>query len=98
MSDHPRKRVSQETLNQEFDNNDWEKRLQSYTKVEYYNRLTPESAGLPKGTSTIGYEYMDAENKRVALVFHCETPDREIVGNRRFRPKELLVGGESWFV
>jgi len=91
----PKKKTTQAWLEQQFDENGWQERLASYTKIERHNSLTPTKHGLPKGTLTIGHEYYDTENKRVALIFRYETPDKTLVGRGRLIPKGLLID-EVW--
>jgi hypothetical protein len=98
MTTPPQKRVTQQYLNDQFDNNGWEKSLASYTRVEIYNRPTPKKAGQTQGTSTIGYEYYDADNKAVAIVFHYEKPDKTLGASGRRVPKSLLIDGVWCYV
>jgi hypothetical protein len=92
----PRRPVSQSWLNQQFDENGWQKRLASYTNAEIHNSLTPSRRGLPKGTLTIGLDYYDAENKHVATIFHYRDDDGKYVprNGRETCPKGLLIDGE----
>jgi hypothetical protein len=98
MTDSPRKRVSKQYLQEQFDNNGWADKLADLTPVEYYNKPTSPEAKYPKGTSTIGYEYLDAGNKRVALVFQYVAPDHSFCGGRRHHPKGLSIDGTWCFI
>jgi hypothetical protein len=98
MTITPRKKVTQAFLNQQFNNNGWEKRLASYTKVEIHNSPTPPEHGQLKGTLTIGHDYYDAENTRFATVFHYLKPDQTLGASGKLIPKGLLIDGVWCFV
>lgn len=91
----PRRPVSQLWLNQQFDENGWQKRLASYTSAEVHNSLTPRERGLTEGTMTIGNDYYDAENNHVATIFHYRDAHGKYVlwNGRETRPKGLLIDG-----
>jgi len=89
----PKKRVTQLWLNQQFNQNGWEERLASYTKVEIHNSPTPSEHGQPEGTLTMGYDYYDTENKLLATIFFYLKPDRTLGGSGKKSPKGLLVDG-----
>jgi hypothetical protein len=92
MTKPPKKRVSQQSLNNEYNANGWENRLASYTRIEIYNKPTPLfESGEPLGTHTIGYDYIDAEGKRVATVFRYERPNRSLGASGKPTPKGLLI-------
>ena len=91
----PRKKVDQSWLNQQFNENGWEKRIASYNKTEIHNSLTPRKHGQAEGTLTIGYDYYDAENKLVATIFHYKNPDGKLGASGRFTPKGLLID-DTW--
>jgi hypothetical protein len=93
-----KQRVTQAWLNQKFNGDDWEQRLASYTKVEIHNSPTPVETGEPKGTMTIGHEYYDAENKRVATIFFYLRPDHTFGGSGKMTPKALLIDGVWHYV
>jgi hypothetical protein len=97
MTKPPKKRVKQAWLNQQYDNG-WEERLASYTKAEIHNSLTPKEAKQDEGTLTIGYDYYDAENTRVATVFIYRKPDGKLGGRGKPTPKGLLIDGEWCYV
>ena len=90
----PRRSVSQPWLNQQFNDNGWEARLASYTRVEIHNSLTPPERGQIEGTLTIGYDYYDDENNLVATIFHYRQPDGKLGASGRMTPKGLLIEGE----
>ncbi len=98
MTTPSQKRLTQQELNSQYDDGGWEKRLASYRKVEIYNRPTPRKSGQATGTSTIGYEYYDAENTRVAIIFHYEKPDKTLGASGRRVPKGLLIDGVWCYV
>ena len=98
MTDSPQKRVSKHYLQEYFDRNGGVLQLATCTRVEYYNKPTSAEAKYPKGTSTIGYEYLDAENKRVALIFKYLAPDGAFCGGREHHPKGLLIDGEWCYI
>ena len=86
--------MTKDYLTEEFDRNGWSERLRTQcTRIEYYNKPTRQEAKYPKGTVTVGYEYLDAENKRVALVFQYAAPDRSLCSGRDHHPKGLLIDG-----
>lgn len=91
----PRRPVDQPWLNQQFDQNGWQKRLESYTKAPIHDSLTPKERGLPEGTMTIGYAYYDTENVLVAVVFLYRDRDGNLIpwNGRETRPKGLLIDG-----
>jgi hypothetical protein len=93
MSDHPTKRVSQEELNKEFDNNNWLDRLREITPHEIYHRPAPSSHGFPPGTVTMVHEYKDTDGREIALVAKHVTPKGEFCGGREHHPSSLLVDG-----
>jgi hypothetical protein len=95
MTDSPQKRLTKAELEQQFDSNGWAEKLAHLTRVEYYNKPTSQESKYPKGTSTIGYEYLNAENKRVAIVFEYIAPDGAFCGGRLHHPKLLLIDG-TW--
>lgn len=85
-------------LNQQFNENGWEQRLASYTKVEIHSSLTPPEHGQLKGTLTVGHDYYDAENKLVATIFHYLKPDHTLGASGRLTPKGLLIDGTWHYV
>ena len=93
----PIKKVTQIWLNQQFNENGWKERLDSasYTKAKCHDSLTPPEHGQAQGTLTIGYHYYDAQNKRVATVFHYRKPDGQLGASGHFVPKGLLIEG-TW--
>jgi hypothetical protein len=93
MANTPRKKVEQSWLNQQFDDNDWQNKLASYTKAEIHNSLTPPAHGQVEGTLTIGHEYFDSNGLRIALIFHYKKPDGTLGASGRYVPKGLLIDG-----
>src|SRR5437762_1489434 len=61
MTTPPKKkqRISQQELNQLFDDQEWETRLQGCARKEIYNRAAPIQAGFPSGTLSVGFEYYE---------------------------------------
>jgi hypothetical protein len=87
--------VSKPYLHEYFDKNGGILQLAQCTRVEYYNKPASAKGKFPNGTSTIGYEYLDAANTRVALIFQYVAPDGSFCGGREHYPKGMLIDG-TW--
>jgi hypothetical protein len=96
MTGLQKKQVSKEYLTEQFDR--MAERLARCQRVEYYNQPTRPEAKFPRGTSTVGYEYIDANGARIALVFEYRTPDGGFCGDKRYHPKGLLIDGVWCFL
>jgi hypothetical protein len=88
----PRKRVSQEILNEIYNSNEWQDRLMKCLRVEFENYATPVTRGQPWGTSTVGVKYYE-NGVRVAVVIFYHLPNGSIGASGKPSPKGLLIDG-----
>jgi len=93
MTPPNKQRVSQQFLDQVFNEGGWTDRLAKCKKYEFHNQPTPPQRGQLPGTSTIGEKFYDQTGKLVAVVIYYRKPDGSLGASRKPSCKGLLIDG-----